>query len=87
MNITPLKEIQRNNGVNLQEMIETKEQQSSQKDRKKLNLFNLQLNPVESSMTELRTNHPDDEPDVNLRFNLNPIEIVGNSNLNSKNNL
>jgi hypothetical protein len=29
MNITPLKQIQRNNEDNLQEMIETKEQQSS----------------------------------------------------------
>ena len=56
MNITPLKEIQKNNGDNLKEMIETKEQQSSQKDRKNMNLFNLQLNPVESfDDEELRT--------------------------------
>lgn len=55
MNITPLKQIQRNNENNLQEMIETKEQQSSQKDRKNLNLFNLQLNPVEGFNDELRT--------------------------------
>ena len=43
-NITPLKEIQRNmDSDNLQEMIETKENQSGQKDAQNLNSFNLNL--------------------------------------------